>query len=323
MDGPASGIAGPASRCPMQGADAPHPGNRPLQATTIGLGLATSRFQGHGVDARATVVVTTGRRRDAGRGLLAILRGRHGGRRHGSCLGPGDRPARAHRHPARFARTPPEAPALPVAVRINPPAEPEVSRGPLLSSRCSAGERPSRRPGLPPPTPARERAGTVLPEGPAPRGGTEGPCATRARRHPARRRTRRPARGRLRSRRLPERERQTPAVSCALTRTVRRTGRARWVPAVPPPPKGDRPQLTDPMAFACDQAVVAISDTTLGVRWRCSLSSVIRNWIFRQDDVINVDFYAAWARTLDVPCASAPNTNRRSTGPGKAASSAS
>jgi putative transposase len=75
------------------------------------------------------------------------------------------------RHPERFVRQPPTAPAPPAAVWINPP-----DRGLMAacSSRCSAQERPSRRPGLPIPPPAREGTGKVVPEGPAPRSGRKG-----------------------------------------------------------------------------------------------------------------------------------------------------
>ena len=93
------------------------------------------------------------------------------------------------RHPDRFVRKPPEAPAPPTAVWINPPALPLDGACTIRPSRCSVEERPSRRPGLPTTPPAREETGKVLPEGPRPRGGTEGPCAARARRHAGSRRT--------------------------------------------------------------------------------------------------------------------------------------
>ena len=75
------------------------------------------------------------------------------------------------RHPERFVRKPPEAPAPPVAEWINPPNEGGCT---IRPSRCSVEERPSRRPGLPPPPPVREETGKVLPEGPAHGAGRKG-----------------------------------------------------------------------------------------------------------------------------------------------------
>lgn len=77
------------------------------------------------------------------------------------------------RHPERFVGKPPEAPAPPAAVWINPPAAPEEG-GAHPSSRCSAEQRPSRRPGLPTPPPAHEGTGKVLLEGPASGAGRKG-----------------------------------------------------------------------------------------------------------------------------------------------------
>ena len=58
------------------------------------------------------------------------------------------------RHPERFVRKPPEAPAAPAALWIDPPAVPLDSACTSLPSRCSVETRPSRRPGLPTPPPA-------------------------------------------------------------------------------------------------------------------------------------------------------------------------
>jgi putative transposase len=76
------------------------------------------------------------------------------------------------RHPERFVRQLPTAPAPPEAVWVNPPHG--ALRTAARSSRCSAQERPSRRPGRPIPPPAREGPGKVLLEGPAPRAGRKG-----------------------------------------------------------------------------------------------------------------------------------------------------
>jgi transposase len=58
-----------------------------MQITTIGLDLAKSVFQVHGVDATGQVVVRKSLRRSQMLPFFAKLPGRHGGLRHVASLG--------------------------------------------------------------------------------------------------------------------------------------------------------------------------------------------------------------------------------------------